>query len=146
MMRTLVLAAVATALLGACATVPAIRYEARVGDLIDAVNTGPAEAVVALSAVPFLFGGEVLWTESDLEAVLSRLLESGLRLGPGVDSIRPLSGVPEGARLAVTTFYDRLPRDARAVEIQSNAGTVTLVTGGRRGRLPVLYGIVRGSL
>ena len=144
--RRLLLVAAATAVLSACATVPAARYEARIGELTGAVNAGPAEAVVALSAVPFLFGGEVLWAESDLEAVVSRLLESGLRLGPAVESIRPLSGAPEGVRLAVAAFSDRLPRDARAVEGASNAGTVTLITGGRRGRLPVLYGIVRGSL
>lgn len=136
----------AVLLLGACATVSPVRSDRRIVELVDLLNTGTAAEAADLSGTPFLFGEEVLSAAGDVEAVIARLKESGVVFAPVVGSSSPISGAPADARFAVSVFFDRLPPDAVAVEVDSSAGPVTLVMGGRQGRLPLLYGIVRGTL
>ncbi len=137
-------AALAVLLLGACATSPSLRDE-RVLELIDRFNTVPAGELVANTGVPFLFDDQVLYAESDVEAVLARVKEAGLVLTPQITASTVAIAPPAASRFDVGVFYDRLPDDARVVTVESTAGTVSLIVGGEADRLPLLLGLKRGE-
>lgn len=141
----LLLAGVAMAVLGACATVPPSQQEGRVVELIDRLNTYPVAELADQTGMPFLFVDQVLYAEADVLAVLARLREGELVVAPQIVTSVPADGAPEGARFDVGVFYDRLPGDARHVLVESNAGELTLLVGGEGGGLPLLLGIRRGQ-
>jgi hypothetical protein len=136
----------AAILIGACATVPFSDRDDRVIELIDLFNTAPPADFVAQSGVPFLLNDQVLYAESDLVAVFSRLRGSGLLIAPRIVSRQDAVTAPGDARFDVRVFYDHLPADARAVVVPSNAGDVTLIVAGEANRLPILLGLVRSRL
>lgn len=135
--------AVAVLLIGACATAPSQR-DGRVLELIDRFNTLPAGELVANTGVPFLLDDQVLYAESDVEAVLARVKEAGLVLTPQIDASTGAVAPPASARFDVGVFHDRLPDDTRIVTVESTAGPVSLVVGGKANRLPLLLGLKRG--
>lgn len=137
-------AALAVLLIGACVTAPS-QQDDRVLELIDRYNTVPAGEFVANTGVPFLFDGQVLSAESDVEAVLARVKEAGLVLTPQIVSSTLAIAPPAASRFEVGIFYDRLPEDARIVTVDSTAGRVSLILGGEAGRLPLLLGLKRGQ-
>ena len=137
-------ALLAVLLLASCATVPPSRQDEKVYEVIDLFNTLPAEEFAVYAGVPFLFGENVLSTESDVIAVVERVKESGLVIAPEIVGEADALSAPAGARFAVEVFYDRLPEDARLVIVESTAGELTLFLGGEAERLPQLMGIVRG--
>jgi len=134
----------AVLLLGACATVPPSRSDENVVQLIDRFNTIAAEDFVVSVGVPFLFGEQVLYTESDVIAVLSRLQEAGLVIAPVIVGSSDSPIAPADARFDVNVFYDRLPDDTRLIIAESNAGDVTLLVGGEADGLPQLLALERG--
>jgi len=134
----------AVLLLGACATVPPSRSDENVVQLIDLFNTTAAEDFIVNASVPFLFGEEVLSTESDVIAVLARLQEAGLVIAPVIVGSADTIEAPADARFDVNVFYDRLPDDARLIITESNAGDVTLIVGGEADGLPQLLALERG--
>jgi len=136
-------AALAVLLIGACATAPSQRDD-RVLELIDRFNTLPAGELVANTGVPFLFDDQVLYAESDVEAVLARVKAAGLVLTPQIGASTVAIAPPAAARFDVGVFYDRLPDDARIVTVDSTAGRVSLIVGGEADRLPLLLGLKRG--
>lgn len=137
-------ALLAVLLLASCATVPPSRQDEKVYEVIDLLNTLSAEEFAVYAGVPFLFGENVLSSQSDVIAVLERLKASGLVVAPEIVGEADALSAPAGARFAVDVFYDRLPPDARLVIADSNAGELTLFLGGEAERLPQLLGIVRG--
>jgi hypothetical protein len=144
MKMRLIGAALAVLLIGACATVPPSQKDDKVLELVDRFNTVPSGDFVANSGLPFLFGDQVLYAESDLEAVLRRAKEAGLVLTPQIVGSTDVPPRPADARFDVGVYYDELPEDARLVIVESTAGAVSLIVGGEGGRLPLLLGLVRG--
>lgn len=144
-MKTRWIAAVfAVVVLGACATVPPSQQDEKIYQVIDLFNTAAADEFVKQAGVPFLFGEQVLYTESDVAAVLARARASGLIIAPLVVDSVDVGPPPADARFAVEVFYERLPEDARLVVTESTAGDLTLIFGGEANRLPKLLGLVRG--
>lgn len=131
-------------LLAACATAPPAQDDVRVIELIDQFNTTDAVGVLDYTGLPFLFGDEVLYSETDLEPVLVRVKEAGLIISPEIVGSTASIAVPDGARYDVGLFFERLPDGARLVVTPSTAGEVTLVLAGAADGLPLLRGIVRG--
>lgn len=138
------LAGLVLLVLASCATVPPSQQDDRVIELIDRYNTLPAAEVVELATVPFLFGDQILYSQADLEAVIGRLQDGGLVIAPVITGSTTDVVVQADARFDVGVFYDRLPEDARLVVADSNAGPVSLIVGGERDGLPLLYGLMRG--
>lgn len=137
-------AALAVLLIGACVTAPSQR-DGRVLELIDRFNTVAAGELVANTGVPFLFDDQVLYAQADVEAVLARVKEAGLALTPQIASSTAVVEPPAASRFDVGIFYDRLPEDARIVTVESTAGPVSLIVGGKADRLPLLLGLKRGQ-
>ena len=142
----LIAACGAVILLSACATLPVPRRDAGVVELIELFNTSAPADFIARSGVPFLFAGQVLYAEADLEAVLTRLRDGGLYVDPGVLSVEPVGPAPQASRFDVAVFFEHLPPNARAIVTASNAGEVTLIVGGGTDRTPMLFGLLRGRL
>lgn len=132
-------------LLAACATAPPAQDDTRVIELIDRFNTTSGVGLADYAELPFLFGDEVLYSETDLRPVLARVKEAGLILSPEIVGSTTSIAAPDGSRFDVALFFDRLPDDARLVVTPSTAGDVTLVLAGAADGLPLLRGIVRGQ-
>ncbi|MFP4114879.1 MAG: hypothetical protein ACOC2Y_09130 [Spirochaetota bacterium] len=144
MRKALFGAGLVIALLASCATVPPAQQDDRVIEMIDIFNTLPAQEFAEYAGVPFLFDEQVLYSSSDVTAVLDRAREAGLIVAPQIVGSAPAGAAPEGARFDVGLFYERLPEDARYVVVESTADVVTLIMGGEVDGLPQLLGIVRG--
>ena len=133
------------ALLGACATVPPSERDDRVADVIALLSDAPIVAVVEQASLPFLFTDQVVYSESDLTAVLTRFRAAGVAIDPVPVASVSAPGAPASARFDVEVFYDRLPDDARFVRVETGAGPMTIIVGGNRNRRPLLMGILRGA-
>ena len=138
-------------LLGACATVPPSYRDERVRQVVSLLIDAPIDAVVEQSSIPFLFTDQVVSSQADLVAVLGRFRATGVTLEPLSDAaasdslVRP-PRTGADSRFDVKVFYDRLPDDARLVQVESSAGPLLLILGGERGRRPLIMGILRGTL
>lgn len=133
----------------ACATTPPAQDEQRVTELIDLLNSGPIESVIAQSSVPFLFDAELIVREGDVEFLWHGLRSANLVVAPVFDALVPVES-SDFRRIADTfdlrTFFAEngyLPRDATWIETDSSIGPVLLILGGRGGQLPLIHGFVR---
>ncbi len=142
--RMIAIAAVAV-LISACATVPPSTRDDRVADVIGLLADAPIPSVVEQASLPFLFTDQVVSSESDLTAVLTRFRSAAVTIDPVPGASTPAPGAPSGSRFDVAVFYDRLPDDARFVRVETGAGPLTIIVGGSRNRRPLLMGILRGA-
>jgi hypothetical protein len=144
-MRTFAWALVVVALLAGCATIPPSQDADRVISLVEFIDSEPVDAVVDQSQIPFLFQDQIVYSQADLSAVLTRLRANGLSLDPQsaqIDSYPMLAG---DLRFDQQVFADNLPEDARLVVVSSSAGRIELIVAGSQDGLPLLLGIQRGD-
>lgn len=144
-MRTVAWALVVVALLAGCATIPPSQDEARVVALVGFVEEEPVDAVVSQSRIPFLFQDQIIYSQADLSAVLTRLRAGGLTLAPESAQIDMYPMFSGDLRFDQQVFADELPEDARVVTVSSSAGTIELLVGGSQDGMPLLLGIQRGD-
>lgn len=138
-------AALAALLLSACSTVPPSQNERRVERLVEELNSADEDRIMKLSALPFLLDGETVAREEDLRALWRNLRESGFTFEDakieeiraiGPDSYRAFSADPE----ALAFFKKHSGKGAATVRLKTRRGVFTLLTGGRVGFLPKIYG------
>ena len=135
----------AVLLVAACATIPPSADDEKVLELIDLWNTLPATELVGQVGDPFLFGSQVLYSQSDVEAVLARAKANGLVLTAEIVGSSSAIVIDGTERFDVGVFADRLPPDARQILVASPAGTVSLIIGGESNGLPQLLGVQRSD-
>lgn len=144
-MRTVAWALVVVALLAGCATIPPSQDEDRVVALVGFVDEEPVDSVVSQSRIPFLFQDQIIYSQADLSAVLTRLRAGGLTLAPESAQIDMYPVFSGDLRFDQQVFADELPEDARVVTVSSSAGTIELLVGGSQDGMPLLLGIQRGD-
>jgi hypothetical protein len=147
--RYLVTAALAVLLLGACMTPPASQNEGKVAHVIELINDGSVEDVVAQSHVPFFFDAELLVRSADVSLMWSSLRQSGFEVAPAGFVMEP-AGPADYVRVADTfdmeSFFSPggyLPEDAAWIVADSSTGQLLILLGDGNGPLPVVYGIAR---
>lgn len=139
------LGALAALLVSACSTVPPSRNEKRLERLVAELNTAGEDRLIELTALPFLLDGETIAREEDLRTLWRNLRAAGFTFADaeiadiaeaGPDSYRTFSDDPE-----VQAFFAKhTGKDAALVRLTTGHGTFFLISAGRAGRLPKLYG------
>jgi hypothetical protein len=132
----------------ACSTVPPSQNEARLDRLVEELNTADEDRLVELCALPFLLDGETVVREEDLRVLWRNLRASGFTFADariagireaGPDSYKTFSDDPE-----VHAFFKKhTGKNAAVIDLETDHGAFSLLTGGRvgrYGRLPKLYG------
>ncbi len=144
-MKTIAWALVVIVLIAGCATIPPSQDPDRVVALVGFIEDEPVDAVVEQSRLPFLFQDQILYSYTDVSAVLARLRAGGLSLDPSSATIAGSPVLSAGLRFDQQVYLDELPPDVRAVQVSSSAGPLLLFVGGENGGLPLLFGIQRGD-
>jgi hypothetical protein len=148
-MKLRYLALVAVVVLGACSTVPGAKEDRSLVELIDLVNDGPVERVVAQSHVPLFFDGELLVRRADIEMLWSGLREQGLVINPrgfAVEPARRSDYVRVADTFDIETFFSPegpFPDNATWIRAGSDFGEVQILVGDDLDGLPLIYGIAR---
>jgi hypothetical protein len=119
--------------------------ENRVERLVERLNTADEERVMKLSALPFLLDGETVAREEDLRNLWGTLRSTGFSFSDAriediravdPDSYRAFADDPE-----VRAFFKKhTGKGAAVVRLRTGRGTFLLLTGGRSGFLPKIYG------
>ena len=98
-----------------------------------------------LSALPFLLDGETVAREEDLRTLWRNLRSTGFTFADaeiqeirqiGPESYRTFADDPE----ALAFFKKHTGKGAATVRLKTRDGVFTLLTGGRVGFLPKIYG------
>jgi len=122
---TVVLAALLA--LGSCATLQQSRDENRVESIARMLNSGQAEQLTAMSAVPFLLDQEILVLPQDVALFWKGILAAGYRLEePQLESgaaVGPDSHLQFRDSMEVRTFFKKyVKKGTRMLELQTGAG------------------------
>jgi hypothetical protein len=128
-----VLAALAALLaLGSCATLQKSRDENRVGSVARLLNSGQAEQLAAMSAVPFLLDQEILVLPQDVALFWKGILAAGYRLeAPRLESgaaVGPDSYRQFRDSMEVRTFFKKyVNKGTRILELRTGDGQRVLL-------------------
>lgn len=147
--RYLVAAVLTLVLLGACMSVPPSQNEGKVAELIEMINDGSVEVLVAQSHAPFFFDAEMLVRSADIELMWSGLRAAGFEVAPSGFAVEPATS-SDYRQIADTfdmeAFFSPdgyFPDDAGWVVADSSTGELMILLGDRIGDLPVIFGIAR---
>ncbi|MCG8477966.1 MAG: hypothetical protein MI724_02645 [Spirochaetales bacterium] len=142
--RTIAVMTVVAAL-ASCATVPVSQREGRVEALVEELNTADIERLAELSARPFLFDGEIVILESDLNTMWTNLRAAGFAFDAAtLDELGPVDEDTYrafGDSMDVRAWFDRYAaEDAGLATVRTTHGTFLILTGDRDGRTPRIFG------
>ena len=142
--RTIAVMTVVAAL-ASCATVPVSQREGRVEALVEELNTADIERLAELSARPFLFDGEIVILESDLNTMWTNLRAAGFAFDAAtLDELGPVDEDTYrafGDSMDVRAWFDRYAaEDAGLAAVRTTHGTFLILTGDRDGRTPRIFG------
>jgi hypothetical protein len=132
-------------LAASCTTVPVSQRDNRVETLITELNTADIDRLMELSARPFLFDGEIIILESDLQMMWTNLRDVGFtfdaatieELGPVTDTTYLQFADTMDVRV---WFQKYAAEDAALARVSTSHGTFLIITGDRLKRLPYIFG------
>lgn len=138
-------AAAALLVVASCATVPPAQREKRVERLIAELNTADESRLMELSARPFLLDGEIILLEDNLRTLWANLRAVGFTFAEAeIVSISPLDGTSYrrfGDTMDVRAFFQKYASsDGALVQLRTGHGDFLIITGGRVGRVPRIFG------
>lgn len=145
-MMRLFSAAFAVILFASCASIPVSTRPADVEDVVQMINTGQSERLAKHSQVPFMFDGEILLMEQDMNLLWGNLRQTGFALREarvesleraGENSYRLFAETME----AEVYFRKYLPENAMVARVTSSNGDFILLLGGRQAGFPMIYGL-----
>jgi hypothetical protein len=127
-----------------CTTVPVSQRDNRVETLITELNTADIDRLMELSARPFLFDGEIIILESDLQMMWTNLRDVGFtfdaatieELGPVTDTTYLQFADTMDVRV---WFQKYAAEDAALARVSTSHGTFLIITGDRLKRLPYIF-------
>ena len=125
-----------------CATIPEGAAERRAETMASLVEVGDTGGLLAASATPFLFDGEIVVLERDLQLIWDAITDIGLgtvsvvETAPASEVGSEVFGITEGARVFLTRGLDR---KARLVTLRTDRGPLWLLVGA--GDAGYLYGV-----
>lgn len=132
-------------LAASCTTTPYAQREDNVQKVIDLINEGEAEALMAQSRLPFLFDGEILMLERDVRNMWENLAGADFSMknaeheyiGPAGRYSYP----PFADSMEVRTFFKKyLPEKSSIVRITADNGEFFLLLGPRDETAPTIIG------
>jgi hypothetical protein len=126
--RLVALLAVAISLTS-CASIQRAQDQGRVGQIARLINSGEAEKLAAMSAIPFLLDQEIIPLREDIATFWRNVVKAGYKVeGPELERGQPVSAVSFRAfadTMEVKAFFARYVKNgARVIELST--------TGGRR--------------
>ena len=125
--RKLVLLFAAAVALASCASIQRAQDQGRVGQIARLINSGEAEKLTALSAVPFLLDQEIIPLRADIAAFWKDVVKAGYKVeGPELEKGSPVSA--DSYRVFADTmeakaFFARyVKKGARVLELSTGDG------------------------
>jgi len=132
--------------LSSCASLKFVQKEDDVIKIIDLINKGDSKTLTTVSVTPFLFDGEILMLDSDIDILWKNITDAGFTLqAPSVVKIEEI-GVESsrffGDSMDIRSYFDRyLPETARITHIQAGAVNMLLLLNGKKDGYPQIHGI-----
>jgi len=128
-----------------CATVPIAENEKSVEKVVDLFNRGETEKLSDLSQKPFLFDGEIILMQQDLDIFYGNLTNAGFVIDDY--SIASLDRVDDDTyknfaeTMEVEVFFNKyIESSAVVATIKAKNGTFLLLLDGRKGLYPLIHG------
>jgi hypothetical protein len=125
--RKLVLLFAAAVALASCASIQRAQDQVRVGQIARLINSGEAEKLTALSAVPFLLDQEIIPLRADIAGFWKDVVKAGYKVeGPELEKGSPVSA--DSYRVFADTmeakaFFARyVKKGARVLELSTGDG------------------------
>jgi len=125
--RKLVLLFAAAVALASCASIQRAQDQGRVGQIARLINSGEAEKLTALSAVPFLLDQEIIPLRADIAGFWKDVAKAGYKVeGPELEKGSPVSA--DSYRVFADTmeakaFFARyVKKGARVLELSTGDG------------------------
>jgi hypothetical protein len=135
----------AVAVLTSCATLQRSQDEGNARQVTDLVDSGQAEKLAAMSALPFLLDQEIVLLPADTAAFWKALAAAGFHLG-AAGLLRALPAAPENfsesaPSMEVKTFFKKYVHEgARILELETGAGRKVLLIIGEEAFSRKIYG------
>jgi hypothetical protein len=128
-----------------CATVPIADNEKSVAKVVDLFNQGQSEKLSDLSQKPFLFDGEILLMQQDLDILYGNLGNAGFKMEDyaiaSLDRVDDSSYEKFAETMEVEVYFDKyIESSAVVATIKAKNGTFLLLLDGRKGPYPLIYG------
>jgi len=124
--KLVALLAVAISLMS-CASIQRAQDQGRVGQIARLINSGEAEKLAAMSAVPFLLDQEIIPLRADIATFWRNVVQAGYKVeGPELERGQPVSA--DSIRtfadtMEVKAFFARsVKKGARVIELSTSGG------------------------
>jgi hypothetical protein len=133
-------------LLTGCATLTVKENEENVYTVITLINKGDSEQLINMSRIPFIYDGEIILLQKDIQLLWDTLSETGFSLhDPEVVSI---DKVDDESYAAFTSsaegkfFFKRhLPEKAVIATVSTQEGTFYFITGNKAREDITIFGM-----
>lgn len=136
--------------LTSCRTAPVPQRPGRVEALVEELQSAQIDRLVELTARPFLFDGEIIVLEQDIERMWRNLREEGFAFDDAV--VTAVGAIDEDSRRSfgvgadVDAWFERYAAEgAGAATVETSFGTFLIVTGERAGRVPTIAGFTAAT-
>lgn len=123
--RKLVLLFAAAVTLASCASIQRAQDQGRVGGIARLINSGQAEELAAMSAVPFLLDQEIIPLRADLTTFWQGVVKAGYKVeGPELEKGSPVNAESYRAfadTMEAKAFFARsVKKGARVLELSTS--------------------------
>jgi hypothetical protein len=125
--KTLLALLAATLLLSSCASIQRAQDQGCVGKIAALINSGDAEKLAAMSAVPFLLDQEIIPLRADIALFWKDVAKAGFKVeGPALERGSPVSAESYRAfadTLEAKAYFSRyVKKGARMLELTTSGG------------------------
>lgn len=129
-----------------CATGPYVQREDRIQRLVDLINKGGVNEVKGLAETPFLFDGEIVLLQKDLNSLWDNFKAAGfvMKNAKVLEIVRPAADSYKAFddSMDVKTFFAKyLDRDTSMVKLAADGGVFYLLLGKEVGGYPKIRGL-----
>ena len=129
-----------------CTTLNVNEQEAGINKIIDLINKGESERLIASSKIPFIYDGEIILLKKDIILIWKGLSEAGFSIN--APRVHAISYVDENTYMFFTpsmdgkVFFKRhLPKKTIITTLATQEGRYYFLTGSKKNGVMTIFGM-----
>ncbi|MBN2444503.1 MAG: hypothetical protein JXJ04_24290 [Spirochaetales bacterium] len=133
-------------LITGCTTLNVKEQESGINNIIELINKGESEKLIAASRIPFLYDGEIILLQKDMSLLWDSLCKAGFSIDdPEVTTISYIDDNTYAlftASMEGKAFFKRhLPDKTIVTALSAKEGNYYFLTGSRKNGLITIFGM-----
>ena len=133
-------------LLPGCTTLNVKKQEAHIYELIQLINNGDSEKLIASSSIPFLYDNEIVLLQKDINFIWKGLSEAGFSIHvPVIENIEYIDGQSYSLfspSMEGKMFFKRhLPENTVLTTVSTKDGTFYFLTRSKKKGVITIFGM-----